>query len=113
MKTRKALMKPLRKQIAAILIINLLSATTTRAEVKTCDQVLKMCDQALEDERKESEALKKLDHSKQRVIEAQNSHIEVQREAIDDLKASNESILNDPKVWAVIGFGLGVWVMKK
>lgn len=84
-----------------------------RAETRSCDQVLSLCDKALQDERRETEALKKLDHSRLGVIEAQEKHILTQRDKIDLLEAENESILNDPKVWFVIGLGLGVYVMKR
>lgn len=96
-----------------MMLISLLSANTTRAEPKSCDQVLKLCDQALEDSRRETEALKKLDHSRLGVIEAQEKHILTQRGKIDLLEAENKSLLNDPRLWFVVGLGLGVYIMKK
>lgn len=88
-------------------------ANSSSSSAKSCDEVLRLCDQALEDSRREGEALKKLDHSRLGVIEAQEKHILTQRDKIDLLEAENKSILNDPKVWFVIGLGLGVYVMKR
>lgn len=113
MKPKKKLKRLENSLIALMMITSLLSATTTSAASKTCDEVLQLCDKALQDERRETDSLKKLDHTRQIVIKAQEDHILVQREKIDLLKSENESPLRSPYLWFGLGLVTGVVLMKK
>lgn len=99
--------------VALLTTMLMTSIGSANAESKTCDQVLQLCNKALQDERQETEALKRLDHSRQRVVEAQEDHIKVQREKIDLLKSENESLLRSPTLWFGLGLITGVVLMKK
>lgn len=90
-------------QVTVLIIISLFVANISQSlvalgyESPQCDQVLNACDKALEDQLK-------LNHDKQRIIEAQDKLTETQRLKIDELKSENSSIFKSPYLW----FGLGV-----
>lgn len=73
---------------------------------KTCNEVLQLCDKALQDQRK-------LNHENLILIKATEDLNHVQRDKIDILEAENKSLLRNPYIWGAIGFGLGVYLMKK
>lgn len=82
------------------------SVTSHAADPVTCHEVLMKCDKAVQD-------LRKLNHEQQGLIKSQEDLSKVQRDKIDLLEAERNSLLRNPYVWGAIGFGLGIYLMKK
>lgn len=102
-------MKQINKLLIALVIIGTLSpniTTATETNKPTCDTVLKACDRALTDQIK-------LNHEQQGLIKAQEDLVITQRDKINLLEAENKSLFRSPWLWGAVGFGLGVYLMKK